>query len=31
MSPLAVTPDGRTYGYSFHRALSDLYLVDDLS
>jgi hypothetical protein len=25
---LAVTPDGRGYGYSWHRAVSDLYLVE---
>jgi Tol biopolymer transport system component len=25
---LVVTPDGRGYGYSWHRALSDLYLVE---
>jgi hypothetical protein len=24
------TPDGRSYGYSWHRALSDLYLVEGL-
>jgi len=26
-----VTPDGRSYAYSWHRALSDLYLVDGLT
>jgi hypothetical protein len=26
-----VTPDGRTYAYGWHRAISDLYLVDGLS
>lgn len=25
---LVVTPDGRGYGYTWHRAISDLYLVD---
>jgi hypothetical protein len=25
---LVVTPDGRGYGYSWHRAVSDLYLVE---
>jgi hypothetical protein len=28
---LVVTPDGRGYGYSWHRAISDLYLVDGWS
>ena len=28
---LMVTPDGRSFGYGWHRALSDLYLVDGLS
>jgi hypothetical protein len=23
-----VTPDGRGYGYTWHRAVSDLYLVE---
>jgi hypothetical protein len=27
---LVVTPDGRSYGYTWHRAISDLYLVDGL-
>jgi eukaryotic-like serine/threonine-protein kinase len=27
---LAVTPDGRHYAYSFHRTLSDLYVVEGL-
>jgi hypothetical protein len=27
LSSLVVTPDGRSYGYSWHRATSDLYLV----
>jgi hypothetical protein len=27
---LAVTPDGQSYGYSWHRAFSDLYLVSGL-
>jgi hypothetical protein len=31
LSQLAVTPDGRGYGYGWHRALSDLYLVDGWS
>ena len=31
MFRFAVTPDGRFYGYSWHRARSDLYLVDGLS
>jgi serine/threonine protein kinase/Tol biopolymer transport system component len=26
-----VTPDGRTYAYTWHRAISDLYLVDGLA
>jgi hypothetical protein len=25
---LVVTPDGRGYGYTWHRAISDLYLVE---
>jgi hypothetical protein len=28
LSTLVVTPDGRGYGYSWHRAVSDLYLVE---
>jgi hypothetical protein len=28
LSTLVVTPDGRGYGYSWHRAMSDLYLVE---
>ena len=28
LGSLVVTPDGAGYGYSWHRALSDLYLVD---
>ena len=28
LSMLVVTPDGRGYGYNWHRATSDLYLVD---
>jgi hypothetical protein len=28
---LMVTPDGRSYAYGWHRALSDLYLVEGLS
>ncbi len=28
---LMVTPDGRSYAYSWHRALSDLFLVEGLS
>jgi Tol biopolymer transport system component len=27
---LTVTPDGRAYGYTWHRAISDLYLVEGL-
>jgi hypothetical protein len=27
LGTLVVTPDGRGHGYSWHRALSDLYLV----
>jgi hypothetical protein len=30
LSTIAVTPDGRGFGYSWHRATSDLYLVDGL-
>jgi hypothetical protein len=28
LASLVVTPDGRAYGYSWHRAMSDLYLVE---
>lgn len=28
LNTLVTTPDGRSYGYNWHRALSDLYLVD---
>jgi eukaryotic-like serine/threonine-protein kinase len=28
LDTLVVTPDGRGYGYSWHRAISDLYLVE---
>ena len=28
LGTLVTTPDGRGYGYSWHRALSDLYLVE---
>jgi hypothetical protein len=28
LSTLVVTPDGRSYGYNWHRAISDLYIVD---
>ena len=31
LGQLAVTPDGRGYAYSWHRALSDLYLVEGWS
>ena len=31
LNQLVVTPDGRGYGYGWHRALSDLYLVDGWS
>ena len=27
LATLVVTPDGRSYGYTWHRANSDLYLV----
>lgn len=30
LNSLVVTPDGRGYGYSWHRAVSDLYLVEGL-
>jgi dipeptidyl aminopeptidase/acylaminoacyl peptidase len=30
VNPLVTTPDGRAYAYSWHRALSDLYLVEGL-
>jgi hypothetical protein len=28
LATLVVTPDGRSYGYTWHRAMSDLYLVE---
>jgi hypothetical protein len=28
LTTLVVTPDGQSYGYSWHRAMSDLYLVE---
>jgi dipeptidyl aminopeptidase/acylaminoacyl peptidase len=28
MGSLVVTPDGRSYGYNWHRAISDLYIVE---
>ena len=31
LGTLVVTPDGRGYGYSWHRAISDLYLVEGWS
>jgi len=31
VAALTVTPDGRSYAYSWHRALSDLFLVEGLS
>ncbi len=31
LSMLVVTPDGRGYGYNWHRATSDLYLVEGWS
>ena len=31
LSTLVVTPDGRSYGYTWHRATSDLYLVEGWS
>jgi dipeptidyl aminopeptidase/acylaminoacyl peptidase len=31
LGALVVTPDGRGYGYSWHRAMSDLYLVEGWS
>jgi hypothetical protein len=31
LTSLMVTPDGRSYGYSWHRAMSDLYLVEGWS
>jgi eukaryotic-like serine/threonine-protein kinase len=31
LGTLVVTPDGQGYGYSWHRAISDLYLVDSLA
>jgi hypothetical protein len=30
LNSLVTTPDGRGYGYSWHRAMSDLYLVEGL-
>ena len=30
LTTLVVTPDGRSYGYTWHRAISDLYLVEGL-
>jgi hypothetical protein len=30
LSSLMVTPDGRGYGYSWYRAMSDLYLVEGI-
>jgi len=30
VNTIAVTPDGRSYAYSFFRNLSDLYLVEGL-
>lgn len=30
LSTLMTTPDGRGYGYSWHRAMSDLYIVEGL-
>ena len=30
VNPLVTTPDGRAYAYSWHRALSNLYLVEGL-
>lgn len=31
LSSMVCTPDGRGYGYSWHRAISDLYLVSGIS
>ena len=31
LSTLVTTPDGRAYGHSWHRAISDLYLVEGLA
>jgi hypothetical protein len=31
LNGLLVTPDGRHYGYTWHRAISDLYLVEGWS
>jgi hypothetical protein len=31
LSDLVVTPDGRSYAYMWHRAISDLYVVDGWS
>ena len=30
LGTLVTTPDGRGYGHSWHRAMSDLYLVEGL-
>ena len=30
IAPIQITPDGKHYGYSFVRMLSDLYVVDGL-
>lgn len=30
LNTLVTTPDGRGYGYTWHRAMSDLYLVEGL-
>jgi len=31
LNGLVATPDGRSYGYSWHRAISDLYVVEGWS
>ncbi|MFP5356453.1 MAG: hypothetical protein ACLGIK_15120, partial [Gemmatimonadota bacterium] len=31
LNTLVTTPDGRGYGYTWHRAMSDLYLVEGLA
>ena len=31
LATLVTTPDGRGYGYTWHRAVSDLYLVEGLA
>ena len=31
LTSLATTPDGRGYGYTWHRAMSDLYLVEGMA